>query len=125
MAGGTPSYTTNRRLAAAKSHEYSIVSNFLHGYRNREDVTVLPPGVLIDGSHDVLTNTFQRVGKRKGYTLDGAANTDEAAIGGGGTAMGVFDWVTSLGEERNMRAGFLTNAGNDGKLQFRTVDGLE
>lgn len=120
--GGTPSYTTNRRLAAAKQHEYSIVSNFVHGYRNREDVTVLPPGVLIDGSQNVLTNTFQRVGTRKGYTLDGAANTSGAPIGGDGTAMGVFDWVTSNGDERNMRAGFLTGAGNDGKLQYRTVD---
>lgn len=119
--GGTPSYTTNRRLASAKASEYSIVSNFTHGYRNREDATVLPPGVLIEGSQNVLTNTFQRVGIRKGYTLDGAANTDEAPIGGGGTAMGVFDWVTSAGEERNMRAGFLTSAGNDGKLQFRYV----
>lgn len=116
-----PSYSNTRRLGAAKQHEYSVVSNFQHGYRNREDVTVLPPGVLIEGSQNVLTNTFQRVGVRKGYTLDGAANTDEAPIGGGGTAMGVFDWVTSDGQERNMRAGFLTSAGNDGKLQFRHV----
>ena len=121
MAG--PSFTTNRRLANAKAKEFSIVSNFTHGYRNREDVTVLPPGVLIDGSQNVLTNTFQRVGMRKGYTVDGAESVVEAAIGGGGTGMGVFDWVTSSGAERNMRAGFLTGAGNDGKLQFRYVDG--
>ncbi len=108
-------------MSSARLHEYSIVSHFTHGYRAREDVTTLPPGVLIEGSQNVLTNTFQRVGVRKGYTLDGAANTDDAPIGGNGTAMGTFDWVTSSGQERNMRAGFLTSAGNDGKLQFRHV----
>ncbi len=124
MAGGATSYSMNRRLAAAKQHEYSIVSNFTHGYRNREDITVLPPGVLIEGSQNVLTNTSERVGIRKGYVLDGAANTDQAPIGGDGTAMGTFDWVTSAGVERNMRAGFLTGAGNDGKLQFRHVNSV-
>ena len=33
-----------------------------------------------------------------------------------------FDWHTANGGERIMRAGFLTSAGNDGKLQFRYVD---
>ncbi len=117
-----PSFTNNRRISSAKAHEYSIVDKFKLGYRNREDITTLPPGVLIEGSQNVLTNTSQRVGIRKGYTLDGAANTAAAPIGGGGTGMGVFDWVTSSGDERNMRAGFLTGAGNDGKLQYRYVD---
>ncbi len=123
MAAGKPtSYTMNRRLAAAKSKEFSIVDKFALGYRNREDVTTLPPGVLIEGSQNVLTNTFQRVGVRKGYTLDGAANAAVAPIGGTNGAMGVFDWQTSLESERNMRAGFLTSAANDGKLQYRYVD---
>lgn len=102
-------------------NDFTLVSRFPLGYRNREDVTVLPPGVLVSGSQNVLTNTFQRVGIRKGYTLDGQADSSLAPIGGLNGAMGVFDWLTSQGDERNMRAGFLTSAGNDGKLQFRYV----
>ncbi len=119
MAG--PSFSNTRKLAQAKAHEYTLVQGFNHGYRNREDDTTLPPGILIQGSQNVLTNTNQRTSIRKGYTLDGAANTDLAPIGGQNGAMGVFDWFTSGGGERNMRAGFLTDAGNDGKLQFRHV----
>ncbi len=119
--GQGTSYTLNRRLLAAKQHEYSIVDKFSLGFRAREDNTILPPGVMIEGSQNVLTNTHQRVGIRKGYSLDGAANSSIAPIGGDGTAMGVFDWVTSLGDERNMRAGFLTSAANDGKLQYRHI----
>lgn len=104
------------------ANDFTIVSGFTNGYRNREDVTVLPPGVLVEGSQNVLTDTFQHIGIRKGYTLDGQSNTDLAPIAGGGPAMGVFDWQSSNGNgERNMRAGFLTSAGNDGKMQFRTV----
>lgn len=95
--------------------DFTLVEGFRGGYRNREDITVLPPGVLVEGSQNVLTNTFQRVGIRKGYTLDGAANTDLAPIAAS------FDWFTSKGQERNMRAGFLTSAANDGKLQYRYV----
>ena len=95
--------------------DFTLVENFKWGYRNREDKTTLPPGVLVEGSQNVLTNTFQRVANRKGYTLDGAANTDLAPI------VRSFDWFTSKGYERNMRAGFLTSAGNDGKLQYRYV----
>lgn len=102
--------------------DFTLVSGFSNGYRNREDRTTLPPGVLVTPSQNVLTNTFQRVGIRRGYTLDGQANTDEAPIAGGGNAMGVFDWYTSGLGQRNMRAGFLTDAGNDGKMQFRYED---
>lgn len=101
--------------------DFTVITGFKNGYRNREDVTVLPPGILVAGSQNVLTDTFNRVGIRKGYTLDGQANADLAPIGGDGTAMGVFDWDTSSHGPRNMRAGFLTDAGNDGKLQFRYV----
>lgn len=98
-------------------NDFTIVSSFKNGYRNREDITVLPPGVLVQGSQNVLTNTHQRVGIRKGYTLYGQANTDLAPIGGSKGAMGVFDWTTSAAFDRHMRTGFLTSAGNDGKLQ--------
>lgn len=96
--------------------DFTLVTGFRSGYRNREDKTALPPGVMVEGSQNVLTNTFQRVAIRKGYTLDGAASTALAPI------LRSFDWFTSKGYERNMRAGFLTSAGNDGKLQFRYVD---
>ncbi len=105
-------------------NDFTIVKGFNNGYRAREDITTLPPGVLVPGSVNVLTNTHQRVGIRRGYTLDGQSNDDLAPIAGGGDAMGVFDWFTSEGQERNMRAGYLTDAGNDGRLQFRRVDEL-
>lgn len=96
--------------------DFTLVSKFSFGYRNREDVTVLPPGILVKGSQNVLTNTFQRIGIRKGYTLDGQSNAALAPI------TTSFDWQTSKGFERNMRSGFLTSAGDDGKLQYRYVD---
>lgn len=112
---------TNSEPQQGGYNDFTLVSRFPLGYRNREDITVLPPGILVQGSQNVLTNTFQRVGIRKGYTLDGQSNSALAPIGGQNGAMGVFDWTTSQGDERNMRAGFLTSAGNDGKLQFRNV----
>ncbi len=64
-------YAINRRIASAKTHEFNLISNFTLGYRNREDITKLPPGVLVVGSQNVLTNVSGRVGARKGYVLDG------------------------------------------------------
>ena len=110
------SNTTTSTEKAGGLKDYTLISKYLYGYRNREDKTILPPGVLVEGSQNVMTNTFQRIGIRKGYTLDGQANTDLAPIARS------FDWFTSKGFERNMRAGFLTSAGNDGKLQYRYVD---
>ena len=52
----TPGYTQARKLGQAKAREFSLVSNYKYGYRNREDVTNLEPGVLIVGSQNVLTN---------------------------------------------------------------------
>lgn len=89
MAGATPpkapqaspggkntAYTMQRRLVSAKSHEFDVISNFdKEGYRNREDITILPPGVLVIGSYNVLTNVYGRIGVTKGYTLDGQANS--------------------------------------------------
>ncbi len=110
-----PSYGQTRRLGQAKAHEFSINQGFKNGYRNREDLTTLPPGVLIPGSQNVLTNTNGRVAIRGGYTLDGQANSDVAPIASS------FDWLKRGGVSSNLRSGFLTSAGNDGKLQFRYV----
>ncbi len=106
----------NRRLMAAKQHEYSIVSQYKLGYRNREDVTNLPPGVLITGSQNVLTNIAERVQIRQGYALDGATSTVL------GPTLSSFDWLTKINGEVHLRAGGLTTAGNDGALQYRYVD---
>lgn len=115
-AGGKPSgFTMSRRIGAAKVREIQIVSNYKLGYRNREDVTNLPPGVLIVGSQNVLTNVSERVQIRQGYALDGATSVVASAI------MASFDWLTRGNSERHLRAGFLTSAGNDGKLQYRYV----
>lgn len=95
--------------------DFTTVKGFNYGYRNREDITTLPPGVLVEGSQNVLTNTFQRIGARKGYTLDGQANSALAPI------RSSFDWVAGNNLARHVRTGFLTSAGNDGKMQFRFV----
>lgn len=68
-------YTMQRRLISSKVHEFELVSDFEKmGYRNREDITILPPGVMVLGSYNVLTNVNGRIGVTKGYTLDGQAN---------------------------------------------------
>lgn len=112
------SFGMARKLTAARSREFSIVSTFKYGYRNREDVTNLPPGVLIVGSQNVLTNVSDRVQIRQGYSVDGAISAVNAPI------LASFDWLTRGNGEVHMRAGFLTSAGNDGKLQYRYVDAL-
>lgn len=105
------------KATSKKLDEFAVVMGFKNGYRNREDKTILPPGTLIEGSQNVLTNTAGRVGTRKGYTLDGAASTTLAPI------LSSFDWETHVGTVQHLRAGFLTTAANDGKLQFRYDSG--
>lgn len=97
------------------SDKFSTVQGFKLGYRRREDFTTLPPGVLIQGSQNVLTNTSGRIAVRKGYTLDGQSNTTVNA-----NIQSAFDWQTSKGYERNLRGGFLSSA-SSGKLQYRYV----
>ncbi len=117
MAGASGQFSSQRKLGAAKQHEYSIVDNFKYTYRNREDVTNLPPGVLIVGSKNVLSNVSERIQIRQGYTLDGAVSSVA------GPVLASFDWLSKQNGEVRMRAGGLTSAGNDGKLQYRYVDG--
>ncbi len=114
--GGNTSFNQGRRLAAARAAEFSLVSNYKLGYRNREDVTNLPPGTLIVGSQNVQTNVSERIQIRKGYSLDGATSTVLAPI------LSSFDWLTRFNTEVHLRAGFLTSAGSDGKIQYRYVD---
>jgi len=67
----TPKPASPGRAITAKQKSFSLVENFPLGFRNREDKTKLPPGVLIDGSQNVLTSVNNTVGITKGYTLDG------------------------------------------------------
>ena len=113
-ASKSVSSSTQKRAGSALSHEFTLQSRFNSGYRNREDTTILPPGVMITGSQNVLTNTSERLGVRKGYTRDGQANTDVAPI------LGSFDWERHTGNTRHLRSGFNTS-GVNGKLQFRYV----
>lgn len=99
-----------------KAKEFSVVSSYKLGYRNREDITNLPPGVLIVGSQNVLTNVSERIQIRQGYALDGATSSVASSIESS------FDWLTRNNGERHLRAGFLTSAANDGKLQYRYVN---
>ena len=117
MAGPSASgqFSQQRRLGAAKQHEFTIVDSYKLTYRNREDVTNLPPGVLIVGSQNVVSNVSERIQIRQGYALDGAVSSVV------GPVLASFDWLTRGNDEKHVRAGSLTTAGNDGKLQFRYV----
>lgn len=96
-------------------NEYSMIKGTKNGYRNREDISILPPGVLVKNSKNCLTNTSQRWAARKGYTLDGQSSTAIAPT------LASYDWERHSGDFRHLRAGGLTSAGNDGKLQYRYV----
>ena len=110
----------NVRQTSSRSSlsNFTLISSYPLGYRAREDITNLPPGVLVVGSQNVSTNTSGRIGVSKGYTLDGAASTVIAPV------LSAYDWQMHTGDTRHLRAGSLTSAGNDGKLQYRYVDAL-
>lgn len=116
VPSGQTQFRRQSQLSSAKAKEFVLVDNYKLGYRNREDITNLPPGVLIVGSQNVLTNVSERIQVRQGYALDGATNSALAPI------LSSFDWQTKTSGEVHLRAGFLTTAANDGKLQYRYVD---
>ncbi len=88
--------------------QFKIVTQ-CKGYRAREDITNLPPGYLVKGSVNVLTNSANRLASRMGFTLDGAANAALTPIESS------YDWTTHLAKEFNLRS-------FDTKLQVRWVD---
>ncbi len=108
------SFRMQSRLSSAKANEFQLIKGFTGGYRNREDITVLPPGIMVQGSQNVLTNTFERLGVRRGYTRDGQSDVAIAPI------LSSTDWLKYTGEVVHLRAGFNTS-GSNGKMQFRYV----
>lgn len=118
MAKTGSSFSLSRKIAAAKVKEISTVLNFVEGYRNREDTSLLKPQHLVAGSHDVLVGNTGRVRSREGYYMDGAKSTTVSVT------RPLPDWEMGTGTVHHLRSGGLTSAANDGKLQMRYVDTL-
>ena len=108
------SYSALKRLQGSKQHEFQLISDFKYGYRNREDKTNLPVGVLVEGSKNVLTNVSDRIQVRKGYLLDGPASTNAYPIVSADT------FVSNLRYERNLRSYLPTSS--TGVLEYRYID---
>lgn len=111
---GRKSPQPSKSALSGVAGQYKVVSQFPYGYRNREDKTSLPPGTMIKGSQNVLTNVSGRIGIRKGYTLDGQTNTAITPI------VAAYDWERYSRDERHVRATKVTTGAN-GLHQFRYV----
>lgn len=114
MAGKKNQPSVSGAAFSSKVSEFPLITGFERGYRNREDITTLPVGILVEGSQNVLTNTYRRVGIVKGYVLDGQRDTS------GNPILSGYDWARHIGDERHLRAGFAVQEG-EGKLQYRYV----
>lgn len=101
------------KAATHKVGDYGLNTKF-PGYRAREDATELDPQTMITPSQNVLIGTSGRPALTAGYVLDGPGSV---VIDSG--ILSNFDFINFKGDIRNMRAGFLSAAGNDGKLQYR------
>lgn len=107
-----------RAAKQAKTKEIQTVQDFVEGYRNREDTSLLKPQTLVAGSHDVLVGNTGRIKSREGYYVDGSKSSVVSVT------RPLPDWQMGTGYVHHLRAGNLTSAGNDGKLQLRYVDTL-
>lgn len=97
---GRPTLTVaeQRGLLQSRSREYSLQNIFKYGYRNKEDISNLPPSTLVLGSQNMLTNAADLVGIRQGYVLDGAAGTqNDYGIDSS------YDFSNRLGATQNLR----------------------
>jgi hypothetical protein len=112
---------SNAKISKKANHkdgEYNLVKGPFP-YHAREDQTILPANTLISPSRNVVNNTASRLQLVRGYVLDGVGST---VIDSG--ILSNYDFYPSFTTSvRNMRAGFLTSAGNDGILQYRYVTG--
>ena len=92
------SFQEMSRLAKSRAHEYAIQSLFKFGYRNKEDISNLPPSTLVVGSQNVLTNAAEQITIRNGYQLDGpAGNQNTYGIDSS------YDFQTKIGTILNLR----------------------
>lgn len=97
---GRPQLTVaeQQRLIASRSKKFALQDVFKYGYRNKEDVSNLPPNVLVVGSQNVLTNAAELVGIRNGYVLDGdAGDQNDYSIDS------AYDFEIRLGAIENLR----------------------
>ncbi len=76
--------------------QYQLVNRFL-GYVNKPDITNISPGFLVRGSRNVRSTDGERISIRKGYTLDGQA---DSSIGG---IRNSKDFENVRGDERHLR----------------------
>jgi len=111
---------SNRRISKQANHkvgDYNLVKGPFP-YHSREDRTTLPGNFLVYPSKNVINNVGNRLQLVKGYTLDGEASL---TIDSGILSNCEF-YPTKASNVRVVKAGFLTSAGNDGKIKFRYVD---
>ena len=95
--GSTLTYNEIVKLRTAEEKEYTIQGVYKYGYRNKEDVSNLPPNTMVVGSQNVLTNAAEQIAIRNGYQLDGPAGTQSTIIDSN------FDLQTASGLVRNLR----------------------
>lgn len=67
------------------------------GYVNRREITNLPGVFLVKGSKNCIIENKEKVSSRKGYTLVGAAKTENVGV------VGSYDWETHLNTTRSVR----------------------
>jgi hypothetical protein len=87
---------------------FKIVSKF-NGYSNKQDITNLGEGFLVDGSQNVISTDGNTIAARKGFTLYGAANAALTPI------KRSFEWKTARGLEIPLRS-------YDTKLEFEYLN---
>lgn len=80
------------------------VSEF-SGYKNKREITNLPPGVMITGSRNVVSTDGDTVAIRQGYTELGAESNDLTPIEGS------FEWL-------KLRQGQIALRSYDDELEF-------
>ncbi len=98
QSGKSLAFTQLSRLKSARTKEFNLQSLFKYGYRNKEDISNLPPQTLVVGSQNVLTNAAELVGIRQGYELDGTAgNQNSYGIDS------AYDFLSRQGNYENLR----------------------
>ena len=103
--------------ATNKIGDYQLTEKF-DGFFARLDQTMMGPSKMVAPSRNVVIGTSGRPAIVKGYAVDGvASNIQDSGI------RSSYDFDTFKNDRRNLRAGFMTTALNDGKLQFRYTNG--